>query len=180
MGIPGVIEHEGCDHILFVGFSGAGKSTVTRNLGAMFNRRHVDLDRLVERAMHASLPNVWHTQGEGAFRAEETLALEGLLREKSLLVACGGGTVEVPRNRVLLHELGSVVFLDGTFEDSLAQMRSLRRRPDLGGLAEAARVYERRRPLYEEVCDYRVSITGKSFEEVACDCAELLWEKGLL
>ncbi len=83
-------------------------------------------------------------------------------------------------NRELLRELGHVVFLDGTFEDSLAQMRSTHRRPDLGDRAHAARLYEERRPLYMSVADYTVSITGKTFEQVACDCGALLWEEGLL
>ena len=43
------LEKRGCDHIFFVGFLGAGKSTLARNLGHMFNRRYVDTDRLVER-----------------------------------------------------------------------------------------------------------------------------------
>lgn len=180
MGNAGVVVHEGCDHLFFVGFCGAGKSTVARNLGRMFHRRYVDTDRLVERRLHQALPAIWLARGEHEFHDEEARVLEGLRAEKSLLVSCGGGTVETERNRDLLHEMGKVVYLDGTFEDSLAQMRSMKRRPDLGDLAQAARVYEERRPLYEDVCDYRVTITGKTFEEVACDCGALLWEEGLL
>ena len=42
------VKH-GCDHVFFVGFLGAGKSTLARNLGRMFHRRFVANDRLVER-----------------------------------------------------------------------------------------------------------------------------------
>ena len=160
----GLVVHDDCDHVLFVGFSGAGKSTVARNLGHMFHRCFVDTDRLVERRLHGSLPTLWHSRGEAAFRDAEADVLESLKAEKSLLVSCGGGIVESARNRRLLRELGRVVFLDGTFEDSLAQMRSLRRRPDLVDLSHAAECYELRRPLYESVCVYRVVIIGKTFE----------------
>ena len=34
----GYVVHEGCDHIFFIGFLGAGKSTLARNLGALFRR----------------------------------------------------------------------------------------------------------------------------------------------
>lgn len=43
------VEKRGCDHVFFIGFLGAGKSTLARNLGGMFNRRFVDTDRMVER-----------------------------------------------------------------------------------------------------------------------------------
>ena len=95
----GLVIHEDCDHLLFVGFSGSGKSTVVRNLGCMFRRRTVDLDRVVERRLHGTLPGVWIEYGEQAFRAEEHKALLGLKQEKSLLVACGGGTVATRENR---------------------------------------------------------------------------------
>ena len=42
------IKH-GCDHIFFIGFLGAGKSTLARNVGNMFKRRFIDTDRLVVR-----------------------------------------------------------------------------------------------------------------------------------
>lgn len=42
------IKH-GCDHIFFIGFLGAGKSTLARNVGTMFKRRFIDTDRLVVR-----------------------------------------------------------------------------------------------------------------------------------
>ena len=37
-GQDGYVVHEGCDHIFFVGFLGAGKSTLARNLGRLFRR----------------------------------------------------------------------------------------------------------------------------------------------
>jgi shikimate kinase len=47
----GYITHEGCDHIFFVGFLGAGKSTLARNLGRLYHRTYVDTDRMAERIM---------------------------------------------------------------------------------------------------------------------------------
>ena len=80
----------GCDHIFFVGFLGAGKSTLARNLGRMFHRRFVDTDRLVERKCGKTVSQVFETDGERRFRQLETEALEGLRSERSLLVSCGG------------------------------------------------------------------------------------------
>ena len=85
----GYVSHEGCDHIFFVGFLGAGKSTVARNLGRLFGRAYVDTDRLVELACHESVAQIYEVEGENAFRDAETVVLRGLARRKSLLVSCG-------------------------------------------------------------------------------------------
>lgn len=74
----GYVVHEGCDHLFFVGFLGAGKSTLARNLGALFHRPHVDTDRLVERALGQSVAQIFSTRGESAFREAETRELRKL------------------------------------------------------------------------------------------------------
>ena len=173
-------RRRGCDHVFFIGFLGAGKTTVARNLGNMFHRRFIDVDRMVERELHASVTRIFHTQGEDAFRDAETAALKSLRGRKSLLVSCGGGVIERPENARLMREMGKIVYLDGTLEDSLRQIRRPDKRPDLGDEDHARKLYAHRRPLYESACDYRVVISGKSFEQVAYEVGELLWERGLL
>ena len=64
----GYVVHEGCDHVFFVGFLGAGKSTVARNLGRLFGRPYVDTDRMAERVLHQSVAEVFAQRGESAFR----------------------------------------------------------------------------------------------------------------
>ena len=176
----GYVVHEGCDHVFFVGFLGAGKSTVAHNLGRLFGRPYVDTDRMAERVLHQSVAEVFAQRGESAFRDAETQVLRDLRRRKSLLVSCGGGIVERDENLTLMHEMGTVVFLDGLLDDSLRQIQSLEKRPDLACIEDAAALYERRRPLYERAADVSVGITGKSFEEVAQETGRLLWERGLL
>ena len=177
---PRYVVHEGCDHFFFVGFLGAGKSTLARNLGSLFHRPHVDTDRLVERALGKTVAEAFAEDGEEAFRDVETRELRRLRARKSLLVSCGGGIVERPENGRLMHEMGTVVFLDGDLADSLRQIRCPERRPDLGSAEHAAEVFRHRRPLYEAVADVTVDIRNKSFEQVAHDAGQLLWERGLL
>ena len=176
----GYVVHEGCDHIFFVGFLGVGKTTVARNLGKLFHRSYVDTDRLVERSSHVSVGDFFAERGEDAFRDAETAVLRGLASKQSLLISCGGGIVERACNAELMHQMGVVVYLEGSLDDSLKQIVCPEKRPDLGTPYEAAELLERRRPLYEECADYTVSVSGKTFEEVAYETGELLWEEGLL
>lgn len=177
---PRIVVHEGCDHIFFVGFLGAGKSTVARNLGALFNRPHVDTDRLVERRLGRKINRVFEELGEASFRDAETAELKALAGRKSLLVSCGGGILERRENLALMRQMGTVVFLDGDLADSLRQIQCRERRPDLGSPAHTAWLYRRWRPRYEEAADIIVDIRNCSFEQVAHESGRLLWEKGLL
>mgnify|MGYP001004574345 FL=1 len=176
----GYVIHEGCDHIFFVGFLGAGKSTLARNLGKLFCRLCVDTDQMVERALGMSVRDVFASRGEEGFRDEETKVLEGLASRKSLLVSCGGGVVERPENCELMHRMGVVVYLDGDLSDSLRQMRCPERRPDLGDVSHARALFRHRRPLYQQTADITIDIRNRTFEQVASESGELLWERGLL
>ena len=180
MAAEGYIVHEGCDHIFFVGFLGAGKSTLARNLGRLFHRAYLDTDRLVERLECKTVSEIFAEDGEEAFRRGEERALRTLKRRKSLLVSCGGGIVERKECCELMHEMGTIVFLDGSLEDSLRQIQHPERRPDLGTLEEAAALYAHRRPLYQREADITIDIRNKSFDQVATDAGSLLWERGLL
>ena len=180
MDTHGYVVHEGCDHIFFVGFLGAGKSTLARNLGRMFHRGYIDTDRLVERLVCKSVTDIFSQDGEQAFRLGEERALRELSTRKSLLVSCGGGIVERDECCALLHEMGTVVYLDGSLEDSLRQIQHPERRPDLGTPEQARQLYEHRRPLYQREADITIDIRDKTFEQVASEAGNLLWERGLL
>ena len=180
MASEGYVVHEGCDHIFFVGFLGAGKSTLARNLGRLFRRTYLDTDRLVERLECKSVRDIFAQDGEEAFRLGEERALRTLFERKSLLVSCGGGIVERPACCQLMHEMGTVVFLDGSLEDSLRQIQHPELRPDLGSREQALALYEHRRPLYQREADITIDIRNKTFDQVATEAGSLLWERGLL
>ena len=101
----GYVVHEGCDHIFIVGFLGAGKSTLARNLGQLFHRSYVDTDRMAERLACKSVCDIFEQDGEEAFREVELRVLARLKQRKSLLVSCGGGIIELPESCALMHEM---------------------------------------------------------------------------
>lgn len=180
MNFNGYVTHEGCDHIFFVGFLGVGKSTLARNLGKLYRRRYVDTDRLAERILRKSVCDCFSEDGEEYFRDIETQVLRDLFQERSLLVSCGGGIVERPENTDLMHEMGSVVFLKGCLADSERHIQHPEKRPDWGELCDNKALYKHRMPLYESAADFVIEVTNKSFEQVAQEAGELLWEKGLI
>lgn len=176
----GYTRHEGCDHIFFIGFLGAGKSTLARNLGQMFNRRHLDTDRMVAHSQHASVADLFDRVGEQGFRDLEVQALRSLQDQKSCLVSCGGGIVERPESIALLRSMGTVVFLDIDLDGALSHILHPEIRPDLGNYDQAKALLEHRRPLYANAADFTVDIRGLSFTDVAYKVGQQLYEAGLL
>lgn len=172
--------HQGCDHIFFVGFMGAGKTTLARNLGRLFNRPYKDTDKLVARLACSTVGDLYREEGERAYRLREEDALRRLLDDKSVLVSCGDGIIERPENVELMRQMGKIVFIDIDFEGALSQIKNYSARPLLEGSRADHMLFERRRPLYQSVADYTVDIRDLTFEQVAYKVGNLLWEEGLL
>jgi len=167
-------------HILFIGFMGAGKSTVARKLGRMFNRRVVDLDKLVERRAGKPIPAIFTDEGEEGFRFREHAALESMLDDTPCIVSCGGGVVERADNRELLARLGTVVYLQVDPAEAVSRISHPETRPLLSGPVPPAEVCSRRAPLYEASADIIVDTGGKRIDDVVNEVGESLWQRGLL
>ncbi len=176
----GYVVHPGCDHIFFIGFLGAGKTTLAKNLGRMFRRSYVDTDRLAETICKKPIDEVYRTDGEEVFKKAETEALKRLKSKKSLLVSCGGGIVDRHENIILMKDMGTIVYLDGEFDDSVNQIIHFKARPEFRERKKAQELYKELKPLYEKAADITIDIHGKDFDEVASEAGALLWDKGLL
>ena len=171
------IKH-GCDHIFFIGFLGAGKSTLARNVGTMFKRRFIDTDRLVVRRCGKSVTEIFETEGEDF--ASSRPRRPSLQSERSLLVSWGGGIVETPVNIELMHEMGTSC-TRGLLEDSIRQIRRSDTRPYCRSpsmllapvLSIAVRCIARPPTL-------PLIFATSPFEDVSYLCAEMLFERGLL
>jgi shikimate kinase len=135
--------HEG---VALVGFMGAGKTSVGRQLAEALDLPFVDLDERIQEREQASISKLFETRGEPGFRRAEWAALEGVLEEGPSVLACGGGTPCQEGAMELLMTWGRTVFLDVSLEN-LAQ-RELTGRPLWGEQASA--LYASRRPVYEQ------------------------------
>lgn len=151
-------------HVLLIGFMGAGKSTVGRLLAGSLGWPFVDLDHEVERRRGRSVADIFAQEGESGFRAAETEALRSLAQREPSVVACGGGIVLDPDNRVRLRSLGTVVHLSVTADEVVARCGGRPGRPLLAGLdPEGVRdLLDSRRPLYEESADITVPTSSRT------------------
>ncbi len=90
--------------ILLIGMSGAGKSTVGSLVGPALGWRFVDMDDAIEQRAGRSIPEIFATDGEGAFRAMEAELLATLLGQQNVVIASGGGAVCNPTAQAQIRE----------------------------------------------------------------------------
>ncbi len=136
------------DKIYLVGFMGSGKTTMARALGRRLGWRVVDVDEAIERREGRSVSRVFAEQGEPYFRRIEREVLLGLLAERHMVVATGGGTFVQPANRADILDNGLAVWLDVPFERVVERVPSDGRRPLAADREAFAALYAERRAAY--------------------------------
>ncbi len=165
------------DGIVLIGFMGAGKSTVAAELGNSCRLPVIDLDREIERLSGRTIPEIFATSGEEAFRQTETEVLRGLLDLAPLILATGGGVIGRPENWPLLRRLGRVVYLRVSWETVLGRIGSGKGRPLAGDRERLWALFEQRLPLYEEA-GLVIDGEGGPPSAIARDILrKLYWEK---
>ena len=165
--------------VVFVGFMGAGKTSVARRLARNVGLVAVDADTFFAHDAGMSAGDFIRTHGEAAFRDQETAVLKELLGREHSFISCGGGIVEREENRRLLQE-PFVVYLRVSAEEARSRISSLQSRPLFGDMEQAAALNRRRAPLYEAVADVIVDTAGKSVPALAARVERLLVERGIL
>src|SRR5438105_4615947 len=101
--------------IYLVGFMGAGKTTVGRELSARVGAPFFDLDELIESAEKVSIKDVFAQHGEGYFRKRERDVLRSTRHLESAVVATGGGTFTFDENIQFIQSEGLSVYLSAPY-----------------------------------------------------------------
>lgn len=139
-------------NIVLVGMPSAGKSTVGKILSEMTGKKFVDTDDLIVREAGMSIPEIFSTQSEGAFRDIESHVIASISDQSGLVIATGGGAILRAENVRRLKRNGVLVFLDRAPEELI----STADRPLSKDKDAVMQLYKDRYPLYQAVADMRV------------------------
>jgi shikimate kinase / 3-dehydroquinate synthase len=132
---------------------GAGKSKLGDEAARRIGRDFVDLDREIEARAGDTIPVIFSSWGETAFREiEEEAALEALSARPPKVIALGGGALGTERTRQLLREHATTVLVDVDV-DTAWQRAGGGDRPLAQDEDVFRSLYEDRRPIYEESAD---------------------------
>ena len=150
---------------VLLGFMGAGKSTIARNLASDF----VDMDTLLEERLGMSIARFFEEKGEVAFRQVEEEVLADLLKTDQV-VSTGGGVVISQKNRDLLKQNPENIYLKADFEILYQRISADKdnQRPLFlkNSKEDLAAIFDERQAWYEEVASQIVDVSSLSPEEI--------------
>ena len=152
---------------------GSGKTTIGRLVAAELGWPHVDSDEQICARTGRTVREIFETDGEAAFRKEESAALEEAATRVPpgpAVVSVAGGAVLDAGNRSLLEDSGLVVWLRAPTHVLATRVHAgTDHRPLLGDDPESAlrTLGEQRRPLYEALADLTIDTDDRSPTKIA-------------
>lgn len=155
--------------IVLVGYMGAGKTTVGRQVADKLGVPFLDSDHVIEARAGRPIREIFAADGEPAFRELEHRVIADLLAGPRVVLALGGGAAGHPGTRELLRSADvEVCYLRVGYEQALARVGGDCGRPMLAR-PDAAAVYEARQELYSSVATFTVDTGDRTPEAAASD-----------
>ncbi|OGR16353.1 MAG: hypothetical protein A2X81_13175 [Desulfobacterales bacterium GWB2_56_26] len=162
----------GRPNIILTGFMGCGKTTVGKLLARQLHYAFVDTDHLIEERSGMSIPEIFRTSGEEAFRSLETTVARELGAGEGMVIATGGRLMLDPDNARALEMSGAVFCLAARPEEILQRVSRSTQvvRPLLDTPDPMARIVELTREREASYARFpQISTSGKSPRAVMND-----------
>ena len=137
--------------VFLVGMMGAGKTSLGKTLAKQSGLPFLDTDAYIKVQTGQSIPEIFSTKGEAAFREMEEECFH-TLTPNAQWIATGGGFPCFNDLMVKMKQLGTVVYLKLTPEELHARIQSVANRPLLQTshpLNELSRLLKERAEIYE-------------------------------
>ena len=149
------------ENIILIGMPGCGKTTNGRRLAEAMGKSFIDADEEIIRLAGCSIPEIFSNQGEDGFRKLETTVLKNIGKQSGLVISTGGGCVTRPENIPLLRQNGTIIWLKRPVDQLSTNGRPLSQANDL------QKMYNVRKPLYQQFSDYSLECGASSEETTA-------------
>ncbi len=158
---------------------GCGKSSVGRKLSELLCCPFMDLDEVIVEREGRSIPEIFASDGEAAFRRMELEALRSIIAQSedsvhqtdAIILALGGGTVMTPECAEIVKERTCCVYLKASIETLMEHLScEADGRPLLAGGDISERIgslMKKRTGIYEALAHHVVCIDGKGIDETA-------------
>ncbi len=102
--------------IVLIGYMGAGKTTIGRQLAMTLGLQFYDLDWYIEMRYRKRVAQIFAEMGEDGFRDLEHRMLHEVAEFEDVVLSCGGGTPCFYDNMEYLNSLAETVYLKASPE----------------------------------------------------------------
>jgi shikimate kinase len=150
------------NNIVFIGFMGAGKSTLAKMLAKEIKTIVVDTDKIIENMEGKKIKKIFESSGEEYFRElEKKVALWLEKSVQNTVISTGGGFIHAEN----LNKIGKVIYLKSTYDGIIKRLKThpqtkkkFAKRPLLHDAKKAKELFKKRESLYEEKADFVIDI----------------------
>ena len=102
--------------IILIGYMGAGKTTVGKELAKSLGLSFYDLDWYIESRMRKTVKQIFDEGGEETFRTVERNMLHEVAEFENVVISCGGGTPCFFDNMDYMNRQGDTIYLQASPE----------------------------------------------------------------
>lgn len=166
----------GRDNIVLIGMPGAGKSTLGIVLAKIMNYDFMDADLVIQNQCDKTLQKLIDACGPEGFIEVENQILSDIQASKSI-IATGGSAVYSDEAMRHLAEIGTVVYLQISYDELVSRLHDLQERGVVlkGGIGMSLReLYDERKPLYEQYAEITIDVNDLSITAAARKVADAL------
>ncbi len=149
-------------NIVLIGMPGSGKSTVGKLMAEKLGRIFVDTDEEFFKQEGMNAGTYIEKFGETAFREAESRIVKEFTKEKSMVIATGGGSILREDNRDAMRQNSFIVYLDR----ELCKLAT-EGRPLSGDIERMRKLYETRSPIYVNLADLVMKVEEDATETIA-------------
>lgn len=137
------------ENIVLIGMPSSGKTTVARIIADLTKKALVDTDELIEENAGTTIPHIFEAEGEIGFRNRESLEIDNVSLQNSIVISTGGGAILKKSNVRSLRQNGHIYFIDRALQD----LTPTRDRPLASNKDAMEKLYRERYELYVEAAD---------------------------
>jgi shikimate kinase len=159
------------ESVILIGPMGVGKTTIGKKLAKALDLKFIDTDKEIVKE-HGSITKIFDKLGEAHFRQLETKYLRAGIAAGGV-IATGGGVVTQEENRKVLKE-GFVIYLSSNGRHMASRLLAGKRPLLKNGIADWKRIYEERKPLYQESSTVEVETSNKPLGDIVSEIVELV------